>query len=213
MSRLAEALEQIDDPRRRSSAMKSGPHVGRRLTEAMRTLSCLPMGEAVPSRSLWPPYSYEWSDLLAQNEQGELERTQHQQNTIRLLPSCARDDPDGNGDLWPAQFLSAHPSLLQAVNAVARNCPCALILATRSWVAKGDGGYADTWRERYDQGCDVIARGLSADRVPVFLMALQLPRGAAREYLALYGITAVYVAEARSGSNAGRFEQGICCAA
>ena len=30
------------------------------------------------------------------------------------------------------------------------------------------GGYADTWRERHDQGCSIIARGLRACRTPVF---------------------------------------------
>ena len=30
------------------------------------------------------------------------------------------------------------------------------------------GGYGDTWRERHDQGCDIIARGLRSCRVPVF---------------------------------------------
>ena len=163
MSRLAEALEPLtilDDV----PARWSGPHAGRRLTEAMRTLSCLPMG-ASAGRSLWPPYSYEWSDLLAQNEQGELERTQHQQNTIRLLPSCREMTRMEMAICWPAQFLSAHPSLLQAVNAVAH---AHALDRDSGWVAKRRGGYADTWRERYDQGCDIIARGLRADRVPVF---------------------------------------------
>jgi len=36
------------------------------------------------------------------------------------------------------------------------------------WVAAKRGGYADTWRERHDRGCDIIARGLRACRTPVF---------------------------------------------
>jgi hypothetical protein len=36
------------------------------------------------------------------------------------------------------------------------------------WVAKKRGGYADTWRQRHDRGCELIARGLATDLVPVF---------------------------------------------
>src|SRR5260370_14953643 len=64
----------------------SGPHVGRRLAEAMRTLAMLPMGSG-GGHAVWPPYTYEFDDLVAQKEQGELERTQQLQNRIRLLPS------------------------------------------------------------------------------------------------------------------------------
>jgi hypothetical protein len=30
------------------------------------------------------------------------------------------------------------------------------------------GGYADTWRQRHDKGCAIIAAGLIRDRIPVF---------------------------------------------
>lgn len=73
----------------------TGPHVGRRLTEAMQTLRELPMGNGGGS-SCWPSYCYEWEDLLAQQAQGELERTQQLQNRIRLLPKSARDQRNGN---------------------------------------------------------------------------------------------------------------------
>ena len=43
----------------------TGPHVGRRLCEAMQTLALLPMGKAAPVLG-WPAYCYEWDDLLAQ---------------------------------------------------------------------------------------------------------------------------------------------------
>ena len=36
------------------------------------------------------------------------------------------------------------------------------------WVAAKHGGYADTWRQRHDAGCAIIAQGLRAGRVPVF---------------------------------------------
>ena len=64
-----------------------GPHVGRRLMEAMVTLRALPMGGAVGYKAAWPAYAYEFEDLLAQQAQGELERTQAIQNRTRLMPS------------------------------------------------------------------------------------------------------------------------------
>ena len=153
-------MELLDD----TPARWSGPHVGRRLTEAMRTLASLPMGAAA-GHSTWPPYSYEWADLLAQNEQGELERTQHQQNQIRLLPSCREMTRMEIAICWPAHFLARLPLLLCAVNAVSH---AHALDRDAGWVTNKRGGYADTWRRHHDRGCEVIAHGLRLDRVPVF---------------------------------------------
>jgi hypothetical protein len=142
----------------------SGPHVGRRLTEAMRTLALLPMGGG-GAASAWPAYCYEWEDLLAQHEQGELERTQQLQNRIRLLPSSREVQRMEQAVVWPCQFLSRSPQLLRATNAVAL---AHSLDRDAGWIAAKRGGYADTWRERHDHGCDIIARGLRNCRVPVF---------------------------------------------
>src|ERR1700748_2545550 len=83
----------------------NGPHVGRRLSEAMRTLAMLPMGGG-GSASAWPPYVYEWDDLLAQQAQGELERTQQLQNRIRLLPSSREVQRMEAAICWPAEYLA-----------------------------------------------------------------------------------------------------------
>ena len=115
--------------------------------------------------SAWPPYSYEWDDLLAQQAQGELERTQAQQNRIRLLPSSREVQRMEVAICWPAEFL---PPLLHLLRAVNRVCLAHAIDRDSGWVAARFGGYADTWRERHDQGCDIIARGLRSCRVPVF---------------------------------------------
>ncbi len=66
-----------------------GPHVGKRLAEAMKTLRALPMRRIGGLGGAWPAYSYEFEDLLAQQAQGELEKTQRQQNRTRVLPSYA----------------------------------------------------------------------------------------------------------------------------
>jgi hypothetical protein len=142
----------------------SGPHVGRRLSEAMRTLALLPMGNG-GGHAAWPPYAYTFEDLLAQHEQGELERTQALQNRIRLLPSSREVQRMETAICWPAEFLAKQFELLQATNAVAL---ARSLDRDAGWIAAKRGGYADTWRERHDQGCDIIARGLRCFRVPVF---------------------------------------------
>jgi hypothetical protein len=103
--------------------------------------------------------------LLAQHEQGELERTQQLQNRIRLLPSSREVQRMEAAISWPAQHLAQLPPLLVAVNTVS------LVHALDrdvGWVANKRGGYADTWRQRYDEGCSIIALGLRACRSPVF---------------------------------------------
>jgi hypothetical protein len=142
----------------------SGPHVGRRLTEAMRTLALLPMGGG-SSSCQWPPYAYEWEDLLAQEAQGELERTQKLQNRVRLLPSSHEVQRMEAAICWPAEYLARLFHLLRAVNSVAL---AHSLDRDSGWVAAKRGGYADTWRERHDHGCEIIARGLRTCRVPVF---------------------------------------------
>lgn len=66
---------------------------------------------------------------------------------------------------WPAQHLAQLPPLLVAVNAVSL---AHALDRDVGWVANKRGGYADTWRQRYDEGCSIIARGLRACRSPVF---------------------------------------------
>jgi hypothetical protein len=143
----------------------SGPHVGRRLGEAMRTLALLPMGGGGGSSGGWPPYVYEFDDLTAQAKQGELERTQKLQNRIRLLPSSLDVQRMEIAICWPAQFLVHRMPLLEAVNAVAW---AHSLERDSGWIAAKRGGYADTWRERHDFGCDLISLGLRSCRVPVF---------------------------------------------
>jgi hypothetical protein len=142
----------------------NGPHVGRRLCEAMQTLKELPMGNGGGS-SCWPSYCYEWEDLLAQQAQGELERTQQLQNRIRLLPSLRAISEMETAIVWPAEYLGRLPELLCAVNAVAL---AHSLDRDSGWVAVKRGGYGDTWRSRHDTGCSLIAQGLRSCRVPVF---------------------------------------------
>ena len=164
MASHAVQLQLIDDDI--APAVWSGPHVSLRLVEAMQTLRLVPMPPGARGfGQAWPAYSYEWEDLLAQHEQGELERTQQLQNRSRPVPSW-RDITRMEAAIhWPARFLGHAADLVIAVNAVAL---AYAVNRDTGWVARRRGGYADTWRERYDEGCIAIARGLRATRVPVF---------------------------------------------
>lgn len=143
-----------------------GPHVGRRLMEAMRILRMLPADVMRGYSAAWPAYGYEFEDLLAQQEQGELERTQRIQNRTRILPSYQDVTRMEQAICWPAQFLRENAEYLRrAVNAVAL---AHSLDRDAGWVAAKHGGYADTWRFNHDRGCDIIASGLRRELAPVF---------------------------------------------
>ncbi|PPQ15418.1 hypothetical protein CV770_31800 [Bradyrhizobium sp. AC87j1] len=96
-----------------------GPHVGKRLSEAMRRLRMLPMRAIAGYSSAWPAYVYEWEGLLAQQEQTELEKTQRMQKWARLLPSYSDVTRMEIAIYWPAHFLAQAEHLIRAVNLVA----------------------------------------------------------------------------------------------
>ena len=142
----------------------SGGHVGRRLTEAMRTLRMLPMPGSAAIAATGRPIRYEWEDLLAQQEQGELERTQATQNRIRLLPSYRDVTRMEAAISWPAAFLNG-TVLACAVNLVSFAHSLEL---DAGWVSAKRGGDPELWRIKHDRGCSLIATALQRDRVPVF---------------------------------------------
>ena len=142
-----------------------GPHVGRRLMEAMRTLRLLPMPGVTGYRPAWPAYTYEFDDLVAQEKQGELERTQQQQNRTRLLPGLRDITAMERAIVWPVCYLQGRLEIASAVNFVAL---AHALDRDAGWVAAKRGGYADTWRQRHDRGCDIIAGHLREERVPIF---------------------------------------------
>jgi hypothetical protein len=144
----------------------TGPHVARRLRESFATLERLPNDNYRGLRGAWPPYRHEWEDLLAHLELDEQERAQAMQNRTRVSPA-RRDIAHMEQALyWPIQYLSAkHPHLCEAVNAVARAYALGRDAGS---VARERGGCAETWRQRHDLGCELIARALQRDCVPVF---------------------------------------------
>jgi hypothetical protein len=146
----------------------NGGHVGKRITDAFKTLALLP----APTRpkafgNSWPTISYEWTDLLAQQEQeqAEKDRSAREQNRVRLSPSTVDVARMEAALYWPARHLANAPHLLQAVNLVAI---AHAYERDSDWVARKRGGEAETWRRRFEAGCAIIAGGLIDDRVPVF---------------------------------------------
>jgi hypothetical protein len=144
----------------------NGPHVGLRITEGFLTFRALPLGDKGGAASTWPPYLYEFDDLVEQHKQGELERTMAQQNRTRVSPSVREITRAIEVCYWPMKYLGAlHPQLCEAVNAVAL---AHSLDRDAGWVTRKRGGFADTWRQRHDRGCEIIADGLIRQRVPVF---------------------------------------------
>jgi hypothetical protein len=144
-----------------------GPHVGLRITEGFVTFRALPLkGYSTEARTAWPPYMYEFDDLVEQHKQGELERTMQQQNRTHVSPSVSEITRAIEVCYWPAKYLSVrHPQFCEAVNAVAL---AHALDRDAGWVTRKRGGYADTWRTRHDHGCEIIAVELTRDRVSVF---------------------------------------------
>src|ERR1700746_3909673 len=138
-----------------------GPHVSRRLCEAIRTLRMLPLGISAGYGSTWPPYCYEWDDLVAQEQTAELERTQKLQNRTRVLPGIVEIGRMEIAICWPAEFLRPRFEIIVAVNWVAM---AHSIDRDAGWVAVKRGGYADTWRQRHDVGCTIIAGCVGKER-------------------------------------------------
>ena len=143
----------------------SGEHVSLRLRDAMCTLRLVPMPGVRGYGSAWPPYAHTWDDLLAQQQQGELERNQEAKNRTREMPSRRDIARMESAIFWPAQFLCDSIQLAIAVNAVAW---AHAIERDIGWVVNKRGGYADTWRMRHYRGCKIIARRLRSNGVAVF---------------------------------------------
>ena len=66
---------------------------------------------------------------------------------------------------WGGQYLRGFDHLCKAVNMVAL---AHSLGRDAGWCTRKRGGYADTWRQRHDKGCAIIAAGLIRDRISVF---------------------------------------------
>jgi hypothetical protein len=156
-------FDPLDDPA--LPMVWTGEHVGLRLVEAMQTLRLLPGGSG-GTMSTWPSYLYEFDDLVEQQKQGELERTQKIQNRTRISPSLNEISRMELVIWWPMHFLMlSSPRLVEAVMWVSH---AHSIERDIEWVVRKRGGFVDTWRARHAHGCEIIASGLVLDKVRVF---------------------------------------------
>jgi hypothetical protein len=145
-----------------------GPHVGKRLTEGLRTLALMPACRGPQEfGNSWPAWLVEWEDQLArlEAEQEEKDRAHRAQNRTRLLPSSTEIAHMETAIAWPARYLGQIPQLVRIVQ----------------WVALGRSRHRDMrWAARRLQlpgrlvrrwngeGLDTIALGLIRDGVTIF---------------------------------------------
>jgi hypothetical protein len=145
-----------------------GPHVGKRLAEALRTLRSMPIN-GVPRgfASSWPVYAIEWEDRLAQLEADEAQQKQDAlaRNWTKIVPSSNEVSRMEAAISWPARYLAELPQLLRTVGAVAvaRSRHQDIAAATRK--LQLPGRIVRRWN---NEGLDVIAAGLRRDKVGVF---------------------------------------------
>jgi hypothetical protein len=99
-----------------------GPHVGKRLAEALRTLRHLPMnGHPKAFGNSWREYEIEWTDELAQAGADAIQRAQEEtaRNRVKTIPSAIAIWHMEMAISWPARYLHEVPQMLRIVGAVA----------------------------------------------------------------------------------------------
>jgi hypothetical protein len=148
-----------------------GPHVGMRLSDAMRVLSNLPTyGTCIGGYgSMWPAYQLqvEWSDLLAMTQSDPAQQAQDAagRNRTRVTPSAIEIARMEFAIGWPGMYLIRWPQLLKRVTLCAymrsRNLPmeraAKKLREPYRWV-----------RRCNQEGLTRIAEGLRKQQVPVF---------------------------------------------
>lgn len=178
MARLFTGAEVIDDwnpldgvpPPDFVPIQWTGPHVGTRLADAWRTLIDLPMMWPGPRGygSCWPPYRFEWDDLLSMIGAGEFEAMARQRNRVRVLPSALDISHMETAISWCGTYLLSSPESIRAVNFCARVQSFDGDLAEELHRFGYDQKQSDEWQRRSWDGCERIADGLIADCVSVF---------------------------------------------
>lgn len=146
----------------------NGPHAGKRMAEAFKTLLVLPTVHGPREfGAAWPGYVHDWSDLLAQTGMSadERERDRRAQNRVRLVPSMVEVSRMEIALDWPRRYLAGLPTLVLGVNAMSM---AHALDRDAGWIAKRRGLDGETWQQRHWNGCEIISRGLLYDRVAVF---------------------------------------------
>lgn len=164
---IVESWYPLDRPREFIPAAWDGPHVGKRLIEAMRTLRQMPVTNHRAKSNAWPDYRYDWQDLLSQLSADEQAKQADEaaRNWSRLIPSPIEIARMDAAIAWPARYLREFPQLLDAVHTVA--------LCRARWRSLHSAAHrlrlplrvVRAWNR---DGLDRIAVGLIVDKVTVF---------------------------------------------
>jgi hypothetical protein len=145
-----------------------GPHVGKRLAEALRTLRHMPInGCPAGFSNSWPEYGIEWTDRLAQASADQEQQQQEAavKNWTKIIPTSAEIARMEIAISWPARYLSELPQLLRTVGAVAVARSRNQNIAAAERKLRLPGRVVRRWN---NEGLDLIAAGLRRDEVMVF---------------------------------------------
>jgi hypothetical protein len=146
-----------------------GPHVGRRLIEAFKTLARLPMSNGPREfGSFWPEMLREWFDENSQQgaDLQQREEAIRAANRARIMPSAEDVSRMKQAISWPGHYLGVTRSQL------ARTVGFLAMWRAREreteWIARRLRLHRSILRSRNRAGLDLIAAGLRHDAVAVF---------------------------------------------
>jgi hypothetical protein len=145
-----------------------GPHAGKRLADALRTLSRLTVaGRVAGFGSAWPAYRYEWRDEVAQAGSDEEQQQQEAaaKNWTKIVPTSEEIGRMEIAIAWPARYLDEIPQLLRVVGAVAHARARYLDIGQAARRLHIPQRLVRRW---YSEGTDMIAAGLIRDNIAVF---------------------------------------------
>jgi len=145
-----------------------GPHVGKRLVEALRTLRLLPTsnGPRVFGNA-WPSYFHGWEDQLAQQEMEKdlREQLERARNRTRLMPSSIDIARMETAIGWPGRYLLDRPQLIRVVQAVTFG---RARYREMEWAAERLELPGRLVRRWHRDGLDLIAAGLRRENARIF---------------------------------------------
>lgn len=143
-----------------------GFHVGLRMMEAFKTLSCLPSGHRGRTASgYWPETFVEWEDMLAR-EQSDAQLKEEQaraQNRVRLVPTAQDITRMEIVISWAGKYLE--PAMARLVQHIALLRSQEYDLEAISHLLRRAPREV---RRNNRIGLDRVADGLRLDRVAVF---------------------------------------------
>ena len=136
-------------------------HVMARMIEAAKVCRAMPMQNISPAEGagFWPRYPYEWEDLLAQEENVDLDPLPE-----RYRPSAEEISKMNEAIGWPLKYLFELPHYAKAATSFAMGKACGM--AERR-IAKREGMSRHTLRSRAMLSYGRIAAGLNKDQVTV----------------------------------------------